>query len=156
MLTKPSPNGFTPEIFYIQGNEYGVQVKQAAKPTFPVEYLLVSLTHGFPANSASKTMFGPEVNLEHFSGDPKEAMRSFDTILFCLQNGLIEKSDLPLIDAFFASPKWQTVLQVLFTPSQSDDSDVIIEERWPCPHCTFLNVPSRTSCEMCTLPRDSH
>ncbi|KAL6453484.1 NPL4 Nuclear protein localization protein 4 [Candida maltosa Xu316] len=67
---------YVPDIQYSKINEYGLEVKNNAKPTFPGEFLLVSLTDSFPVDP--KPMFTNSYIIENreFLGEEIQSLKT--------------------------------------------------------------------------------
>ncbi|CCG22202.1 Npl4 ubiquitin-binding protein [Candida orthopsilosis Co 90-125] len=73
---------YVPDISYSKINEYGLEVKSNAKPTFPGEFLLVSLTDSFPLDPHPMFTTTPGYVIENrdFLGDVNYDFQNLSTL----------------------------------------------------------------------------
>jgi nuclear protein localization family protein 4 len=132
---------YIPQVFYNWKNEYGIMVQKSAEPTFPVDYLVVSLTHGFVNDSSNAPMLAsfntavafpvsnrPELSpkpsleavahyLNQFHGEYGiQVFSNFHLLLFLGCCGLFEADTLRLLYKA-VSEKNEAFLECFFTSS---------------------------------------
>ncbi|KAG0258505.1 nuclear protein localization protein 4 [Mortierella polycephala] len=141
-VKEPTSERYIPDVFFKYKNEYNLVVQKDAKPSFPVEYLLVNATHGFPVNPApmfTSTKDFPVENrmgaltqdatsLHRYieSGNLVDLASNFHFLLFARSMGILNDDDEMTLLVRIAlthkeedanklaqMPGWQTLLTVL-------------------------------------------
>lgn len=117
---------YIPEVFYTRINEYGARVQENAKPSFPVEYLLITLTHGFPLQSQglfAKNAFAVE-NREIIgeAQEPRELQKQLkagsNRVALDQEQGVVAVSDFHLL-AFIKGLDVLSKVRTILPPSST-------------------------------------
>ncbi|KIY51319.1 NPL4-domain-containing protein [Fistulina hepatica ATCC 64428] len=95
---------YVPDVFFAYKNEYGLEVKKSAKPCFPVEYLLVNVTHGFP-QTPSPMFRSTQFSIENRLGLEEQ---SIEGVLASLA-----RLDAPNVTNDGGSTKWRNLATFL-------------------------------------------
>ena len=180
-----------PDVFYRYTNKYGIDVKENASPTFPVEYLLVTCTHGFPTEPKPRflssafaienrpgledqTLDGLLAEVRNVTPDTLVSWLSdWHLLAFLGQTGFFSPDDMRVAcrvavthrgqEALMSSSGWQTLVTIAQEsapqpsppPPAEAEPEALADapsEGSACPHCTFLNAPGSTDCDVCGLP----
>lgn len=128
-LRETSDTRYVPEVFYQGTNEYGVVVKHNASPSFPVEYLIVSLTHGFTERGAfiesswveNRGYLGEPVQSisslpRKYTGSVENTFANWHVLVFVALCGILSDAEVRLVlqrDPLVAeSQGWKTLKTV--------------------------------------------
>jgi len=114
-IQPPSDTRYVPDVSYRRINEYKLTVTEDAKPAFPVDYLLVSLSHGFKTQTVADLAGGASFTVENrpairgqtpsqladwlqlSSGINTEGLTDFHALLYLLSLGVLQSEDIDVL-----------------------------------------------------------
>lgn len=112
-IQPPTEQRYVPDIFYKRINEYKLTVQENAKPAFPLEYLLVSLSHGFNTQEIPESFtienrpqlrcqtpaqLADALGLPH--GMSVKRLAEFHLLAYYLDLGVLQKDEEALLTSF--------------------------------------------------------
>lgn len=120
---------YVPDVFYSKINEYGLEVKENAKPAFPVEFLLVTLLNSFPLEPNPKFKLGFAVENRDFLGESQNLktvqtqiqqgdsdggqLVDFHFLVYLHKMGILSAEELDLLYKFARDKKYEDYLQLI-------------------------------------------
>lgn len=143
VLPDPESGRIIPDVYFTFVNKYGTKVKERARPNFPVEFLLVKLTDGFPKEAHPLLNANPTFPVEHREGPPvhmralyahfkahgndvMRALSDFHALLFIAENNLFDMTrdfatlceavrdrDAAKMEAVKGTDSWKTMTMVM-------------------------------------------
>jgi nuclear protein localization family protein 4 len=136
MLHVNDNNGkrYVPDIYYLKINEYGLEVKTNAKPTFPVEFLLVSLSSAFPKEPQPQFQSHFTIENRDFMGELQDLkaayklvtslndsgdgmlMVDFHFLVYLLKMDILGKEEQQLLLQFARHGGYEDYLKVVGSP----------------------------------------
>lgn len=136
-VNESSNKRYVPDIAYSEINEYGLEVKSNAKPAFPVDFLLVSLSDSFPLDPKPMFETGFVIENRDFLGELQDLhkvrdfingggkLNDFHFVVYLARTGILGEDEFGLLTKFalekkesdymklMESPGWLTLLTIL-------------------------------------------
>ncbi|XXZ98084.1 nuclear protein localization protein 4 [Meyerozyma guilliermondii] len=120
---------YVPDVFYSKINEYGLEVKTNAKPAFPVDFLLVTLSDAFPLNPTPRFTNGFTIENRDFMGNLQDlraayryinsdpgngsCLSNFHFIVYLVTLGILGDSELQMVFDFVNERKEEDYLKLV-------------------------------------------
>lgn len=126
---------YVPDVQYLELNEYGLEVRTNAKPTFPVDFLLVSLSDSFPLEP--KPMFSSSTNFvienRDFMGDLQDLhkvylylnsdttgtgsqLSDFHFLIYLRKTGILGNEEFAILVKFVKEKNYEDYLRLVESP----------------------------------------